>query len=159
MDLYAPRKWLTQHLEKLVEAGVIRGVGQAEDFADIMDGGATANHGFVYVTYDKGRGYSTQGKNSIKNTQVYTLILAWRNNRPARSGHGHGMDEAGEVQDAVEFHVHGASMDGELHSRSTGKPFFITDPPETFYRAGGWEFQPMSFEIDIIRTRSRSVTP
>ncbi len=152
-DLFAPRKALTQHLQKLVESGVIRGVGQSEDFADIMDGGQQANHNFVYVAYDKSSNLSVQGQNSIKSTETYTVILAWRNNRALRSNHSHGMDNAGQVKAAIEFHVHGYKIDGELASRSTGKPFQITNSPEAFYRKDGWAFYPMSFEIGITRTR------
>ncbi len=155
MSLYAPRKFLIKHLKQLVDDKVIRGVSHAEDFADVMDGVSQANHGFVYVIYDKSKGYSSQGKNAIKRTQVYTLILAWRNNRPARSNHGQGMDEVDDVQEAIEWHVHGQTLSGELHSKSTGKPFTITDPPETFYRPNGWAFYPMSFEIDVIKTRNQ----
>ncbi len=53
MDLFKPRKALTEHLQKLVESGVIRGVEQAEDFAEIMDGARQPTHGFVYVAHDK----------------------------------------------------------------------------------------------------------
>ncbi len=155
MDLFLPRKALTAHLQKLVDDGVIRGVGQAENFADIMDGATQANHRFVYVAYDKSSNLSAQGSNSIKSTETYTVILAWQNNRPARSNHSHGMDEAGEVKAAIEFHVHGWTLDGQYRSHSTGKPFLITDSPEAMYRAGGWAFYPMSFAIDIIRTRSK----
>lgn len=156
MDLFAPRKALTAHLESLVKAGVIRGVGQADDFADVMDGGQPANHAHVYVVYDKSSNVTAQGKYSIKSTETYTVILAWQNARPTRSGHGHGMDGAGEVKSAIEFHVHGWTPDGEYRSRTTGKPFFITNSPEAFYRTGGWAFYPMSFDIDIIRTRNQT---
>lgn len=154
IDLFAPRKALTAHLEKLVTQGVIRGVGQAQDLADVLGDKQPANHGFVYVTYDKSKNISTQGKHSIRSTEVYTLILAWRNNRPNLSNHGQGMDEAGAVKAAIEFHVHGFSLAGDYQSPSTGKPFMLSDiSPEAFYRSGGWAYYPMSFDIDFIRVK------
>ncbi|PID65026.1 MAG: hypothetical protein CR977_02510 [Gammaproteobacteria bacterium] len=154
--MFKPRKALTEHLQKLVESGVIRGVEQAEDFAEIMDGARQPTHGVVYVAHDKSQNFSAQGKSSIKQTEVYTVILAWRNNRPTRSNHSHGMDEAGEVKDAIDWHIHGWLPAGQYRSKSTGKPFIITDSPETFYRPGGWAFYPMAFAIDITRQRPRT---
>lgn len=155
-DKFAPRKALTAHLEKLVQAKVIRGVSQAEDFAEVMSGNQVASHGFVYVAYDKPKNLGTQGKHSIKSTEIYTVILAWRNNRPPRSNHGHGMDEAGEVMDAVEWHVHGYTPGkDEINSITTAKSFYLTDTDEAFYRQGGWAFYPMSFAIDITRIRQQ----
>ncbi len=153
IDLFKPRKALTEHLQKLVEQGIIRGVAQAEDFADVMDGKVPANHAFIYVTFDKSKAIKAQGKHSITSTDTYTLILAWQNNRPTRSDFGHGMDEAGEIKSAIEFHVHGWQIDGDYASKTTGKPFSITDSPEAFYRSGGWAFYPMSFDINLTRTR------
>lgn len=153
-DLFSPRKALTAHLEKLVAKGTIRGVAQAEDLADVLDGKQAALHGFVYVTYDKSKNITSQGKHSIKSTEVYTLILAWQNNRPDRSNHGHGMDDAGMVKSEIEFHVHGYTLSGDYASKTTGKPFSISDSPEAFYRSQGWAYYPISFEIPLIRTRN-----
>lgn len=158
-DLFAPRKALTAHLQALVEQGVIRGVGQAHDFADVMDGVIPPNHGFVYVTYDKSSNISTQGKSSIKSIETYTLLLAWRNNRSERSHHSHGMDDAGQVKSAIEFFVHGwtignDSQSSEFKSLSMGSPFVLSaTSPEAFYRSGGWAYYPISFDITVIRTR------
>lgn len=153
-DLFAPRKALTEHLQKLVEQGVIRGVAQAQDFSEVMDGVQSANHAFVYVTYDKSKGTSAQGVHSIKSTDVYTVILAWRNNRADISNQGQGMDDAGTVKSVIEFHVHGWAIDNQYKSETTGRPFVISDSsPEAFYRSGGWAFYPMAFEIVVTRTR------
>lgn len=153
-DLFSPRKALTAHLEVLVKRGVIRGVAQAQDLADVLDGIQPANHSFVYVTYDKSKNIQTQGRHSIKSTEVYTVILAWQNNRPVRSGHGQGMDNAGEVKAAIEFHVHGYTPDGGYASKTTGKPFSLSDTtPEAFYRPQGWAYYPMSFDIPFTRTK------
>ena len=156
-DLFAPRKALTAHLEQLVEQGLnagIRGVGQAQDLSNVLDGREPAQHGFVYVTYDKSKNISTQGKNSIKSTETYTVTLAWRNNRADRSGHGHGMDDSGMAKSLVEFHVYGWTIDGEYASQTTGKPFTLSEStPEAFYRPGGWAYYPMSFDIPLTRIR------
>lgn len=158
-DLFAPRKALTDHLQKLVEQGVIRGVAQAQDFSEVMDGVTPANHGFVYVTYDKSKNTTTQGIHSIKSTEVYTLILAWRNNRSELSNDGHGMDVAGVTKSLIEFHVHGWTIDNQYRSATTGKPFIISESsPEAFYRAGGWGFYPMSFDIEVTRVRPKPNT-
>ena len=72
-DLFAPRKALTAHLEQLVEQGLnagIRGVGQAQDLSDVLDGRESAQHGFVYVTYDKSKNITAQGKNSIRSVET-----------------------------------------------------------------------------------------
>lgn len=153
-DLFAPRKALTTHLEKLIDGKMIRGVEQAQDLSDVLDGRQPAQHGFVYVTYDKSKDITSQGKNSIKSTETYTVTLAWRNNRADRSGHGHGMDDSGIVRNVVEFHVHGWMIDGDYASQSTGKPFTLsTSTPEAFYRPDGWAYYPMSFDIPVTRTR------
>ncbi len=156
-DLFAPRKALTDHLQKLVEQGVIRGVLQAQDFSEVMDGVQSANHGFVYVTYDKSKNIKAQGTHSIKSTEVYTVILAWRNNRADISNQGQGMDEAGTVKSLIEFHVHGWTIDNAYKSATTGSPFVISDSsPEAFYRAGGWGFYPMAFDIPVTRVRPQT---
>lgn len=153
-DLFMPRKALTAHLEKLIDGTMIRGVGQAQDLSNVLDGREPAQHGFVYVTYDKSKNISTQGKNSIKSTETYTVTLAWRNNRADRSGHGHGMDDSGLAKSIVEFHVHGWTIDGEYSSQTTGKPFTLSEStPEAFYRPDGWAYYPMSFDISLTRTR------
>ena len=156
-DLFAPRKALTAHLEQLIDGVMIRGVGQAQDLSDVLDGREPAQHGFVYVTFDKSKNISTQGKNSIKSVETYTLTLAWRNSRADRSGHGHGMDDAGIAKDLIEFHVHGWMIDGDYASPTTGKPFTLApNPPEAFYRPGGWAYYPMSFDIPVTRTRPKN---
>lgn len=153
-DLFMPRKALTAHLEKLIDGVLIRGVEQAQDLSDVLDGRQPAQHGFIYVTYDKSKDITSQGKNSIKSTETYTVTLAWRNNRADRSGHGHGMDDSGIVRNIVEFHVHGWTIDGDYASQTTGKPFTIdTSPPQAFYRPGGWAYYPMSFDIPLTRVR------
>lgn len=153
-DLFAPRKALTAHLERLIDGEMIRGVAQAQDLSDVLDGREPAQHGFVYVTYDKSKDISTQGRNSIKSTEVYTVTLAWRNNRSDRSGHGHGMDASGTAKSLVEFHVHGWMIEGDYASRTTGKPFMLSSStPEAFYRPGGWAYYPIAVEIPLIRVR------
>lgn len=154
MDLFAPRKALTAHLQKLVDSGVIRGVGQAHEFADIMAELTVANDGFVYVTYDNYSNVASQSSNSQKMTQAYTLYLAVRNNRPARSHHGHGMDDAGETLSAIMLHVQGLSAAGDKPSPGMSKRFNLAAPSEaTRYRSGGWAFYPITFAIDVVNAR------
>ena len=91
-----------------------------------------------------------QGRNH-KMTQHYTVILAVQNNRPARSGAGAGMDEAGEVLAAIMSHVEGLRVDeGALNTTpGYGKRFTLTAADSAFYRTG-WAFYPLSFAIDVI---------
>lgn len=157
IDLFSPRKALTAHLEKLVKRGVIRGVAQAESLAEVIDGNEPATHAFVYVAYDKSKDIKVQGKNVIKSTEVYTVILAFQNNNPLRTNRGHGMDDAGLIKADIEFHVLGHTLSGELKSDSTGKPFTLNpNPPEAFYRSQGWAYYPMSFDIPFTRTREQN---
>ncbi|WP_230660463.1 hypothetical protein [Psychrobacter sp. I-STPA10] len=163
IDLFNPRKALTTHLQQLVEQGIIRGVGQAQDLSDVLDGREPSMHGFVYVTFDKSKNISTQGKNTIKSTEVYTVTLAWRNNHSERSNHGQGMDEAGEVKAALEFYINGWVIGSDKHSQeyaspTMGKPFVLSESsPEAFYRPDGWAYYPMAFEIMVTRVRPQSI--
>ena len=158
IDLFAPRKALTAHLEKLVGQGSdtgIRGVAQAQDLSDVLSSGSH-NHAYVYVTYDKSRNISTQGTNSIKSVETYTVTLAWRNNRPERANDCHGMDDAGAVKAMLEFYIHGWTIDGDYASATTGKPFTLNEnPPEAFYRPNGWAYYPIAFDILVTRTRPK----
>ena len=132
-DLFAPRKALTAHLQKLVERGVLRYVGQHRELEQVLDN-QPAQHLGAYVAFDKYSDVSVQGRNH-KMTQHYTVILAVQNNRPARSGAGAGMDEAGE---------------GALNTTpGYGKRFTLTAADSAFYRHG-WAFYPLSFAIDVI---------
>lgn len=152
-DLFSPRKALTAHLEALVQQGVILGVGQAQDMADLLNGRQQKQHAFAYVSYDKSKNIKSK-VNSITSTEVYTVILAWQNNRPDYSNQGQGMDDAGTVKAEIEFHVNGYTLSGERASKTTGKPFVISEtPPEAFYRPQGWAFYPMAFEIQFTRTK------
>lgn len=108
-------------------------------------------HKGVYLSYDKYSNVSVQGHRSQKMTQQYTLLLAYRNNRPARSGHGHGMDDSGELLSLIQLHVEGLSVEGD----HTSKRFTLTESPQTFYRPGGWAYYPITFTIDVINTRSK----
>lgn len=152
MDIFAPRKALTAHLESLVKDKTIRAVGQSDEFAEIMSGGNHATHGAVYVAYDGYNNVSSQGHRSQKLTQKYTIILAWRNARSSRSNQGHGMDDAGEVIASLMLHVEGLSASGDKPNPGMNKKFTLTDSPDAFYRSGGWAFYPISFTIDIINT-------
>ena len=148
-DLFAPRKALTAHLQKLVERGVLRYVGQHHELEQVLDN-QPAQHLGAYVAFDKYSDVSVQGRNQ-KMTQHYTVILAVQNNRPARSGAGAGMDEAGEVLAAIMSHVEGLRVDeGALNTTpGYGKRFTLTAADSAFYRSG-WAFYPLSFAIDVI---------
>lgn len=148
-DLFAPRKALTRHLQQLVEIGVLREVAQAELFAEVMSG-ATPIHQGAYIAYDGYSNVSTQGHNSQKLTQKYSVILAWRNQRPARSNHSHGMDEAGITIAKIINHVEGLAINERF-----GKRFTLTQGDEAFYRPSGWAFYPIAFSIDIINIKDK----
>lgn len=150
-DLFLPRKVLTAHLQQLVAQGELRYVGQAHEFADCLEGKIALQHAAVYVIYDKYRNISHQAKN-VKLTQQYSVVLAWQNNQPARSGKGHGMDEAGELLSRLISHVQGLVVkDGDASSNPAfGKKFTLTQGDDTVYPPHGWALYSLAFEIDII---------
>nr|DAX69467.1 MAG TPA: hypothetical protein [Caudoviricetes sp.] len=151
-DLFAPRKILTAHLQTLVERGVLRYVGQHHELEQVFDG-QPAQHLGAYVAFDKYSDVSVQARNQ-KMTQHYTVILAVQNNRPARSGAGSGMDEAGEVLATIMSHVEGLRVDSGTPDTTPGygKRFTLAAADSAFYRPG-WAFYPVSFAIDIINLK------
>ena len=62
-DIFAPREVLTRHLQQLVEQGILRHVGQAREFGDVLDGRQQAVHLAAYVVFDKYSNVSTQARN------------------------------------------------------------------------------------------------
>lgn len=148
MDIFAPRKTLTDHLQALVDDGTLRRIGQHDELGEVLGAGTEPLHRAVYVSYDGYSNVSTQSHRSQKLTQKYTLLLAWRNARPSRSGQGNGMDEAGEVLSKLMLHIEGLAVGGDKPGHS--RRFTLTESENAFYRPGGWAFYPLTFQIDII---------
>ena len=156
-DIFAPRAVLTRHLQQLVEQGILRHVGQAREFGDVLEGRLQAVHLAAYVVFDKYSNVSTQARNQ-KMTQQYSVIIAIQDARPVRSGHGYGGNNDGEIVSAVMSHVEGLAItDGDTTTTpGYGKRFTLVNADQAFYPPGGWAFYPLSFAIDVINTRTQT---